>query len=274
MGIFTAILVGLSLLGSGVWHGVDRTARTKRGTHDKRTYLLWAGPNSTLVPRGEHCDFTLFAVVGNGDQQRLIWSDAGEQLVDWSWKHAVTLVAQTQRTYLATFIDPVTREEHCREVRLTCADRFGRYLPEGPQEASRCRRHDAYTPKQGKGRLSLNLWAPRIVPLHFTPNGQGYGIVHAAVEIQGAVTEEWYCPRIEWRVYPGRQSDLAVVSSEESDCAPWPPTETPRPRWSRDFTLAEGGWTIEVRLVKMRRTIATKHVYVYVGGRDMNDWVQ
>jgi len=76
-------------------------------------------------------------------------------------------------------------------------------------------------------------------------------------EIHGPITEEWYCPKVEWTWPDGTHS------SEESDCPPFGEGEGPH-FWSNSVLIGKGEHTFEVEFSKARRTVARARATVEV----------
>jgi hypothetical protein len=89
------------------------------------------------------------------------------------------------------------------------------------------------------------------------------GTITLLAELRGQITEEWYCPGVEWEI--GEVGD-AVKSSHEADCLPYPEGLADQPRrFTKRITLPEGRFSVRVRLVKAGKVIAQDSAMVEIG---------
>jgi hypothetical protein len=107
---------------------------------------------------------------------------------------------------------------------------------------------------QAKPKLKLTI-TPRIgvaAPPYF--------VIPARLRayIEGPITEEWYCPRVEWHWSDG------TVSVEESDCPPWEEGIEGETSWTRRVNLGQGLHVIAVKLIKGEKTLARTEVTIEV----------
>lgn len=107
-------------------------------------------------------------------------------------------------------------------------------------------------PKQPKLILTAS---PRIA---LAEAGSESAKVRFRATILGEITEEWYCPEIEWTWSDG------ATRREQEDCAPWDAGEEGPTSWVQTKRLGRGENLIVVRLLKGGKLLAQQEVYVEV----------
>jgi hypothetical protein len=120
---------------------------------------------------------------------------------------------------------------------------------------------DAAVPNQksrtGDPRLALR--SPNFVLAH--PGTNGADVVVSA-EIEGELTENWYCPAVRFEWPDGSASKM------EADCAPWPPEDISKAerKWKRSHWFPAGEWTVRVVLSRSGKDFARQEVRVIIKG--------
>jgi hypothetical protein len=118
----------------------------------------------------------------------------------------------------------------------------------------------------GMGAASIaRTGGPRLVVKVRPPIGlaspQSGARMTLTARIEGAMTEEWYCPKIEW-IWPD-----GTVSKAEEDCDPWEPGEDGPLVWTQVRYFAAGDSPVDVELSKRGKLIAREQVMVQVAGQ-------
>lgn len=94
-------------------------------------------------------------------------------------------------------------------------------------------------------RLDLR-WSPRLP----VSNVQGLAMVTLTAEVLGGMTEDFYCPEVEWEYTDGSRSVY------ESDCEPWDRATCFERRWTKRMQLGRGAHRVVVTLRKGGRLVA------------------
>jgi hypothetical protein len=119
----------------------------------------------------------------------------------------------------------------------------------------------------GMGAASIaRTGGPRLVVTVFPRIGmaspQQGARMSLTARIDGTVTEEWYCPQVEW-IWPD-----GTVSKHEEDCVPWGEREDDGPVvWTQVRYFAAGDSPVDVELGKQGKVIAREQVMVTVAGQ-------
>jgi hypothetical protein len=262
-----------------LWNGRDPTAQVRLGKPARGFYTWSSAPAYVVAGPDNICHATIF---GASLGQRVVRAqvDGIERELDWSWAVDVDARPFERRTTIARYLDPVGGAElACHETSFVCVPDVGW---DGKTRVSVSNGKPcapaAIAPKQkNDGPPHLEFAHPaQVLTSRYVPGVQ-YMVGHAVfvAEIRGRITENWYCPRVEW-IFPlasGPNPALTSTSAHEEDCEPYTPERAARQprRLTASHWFPEGTWTVEVRLLKADRLIARKTATVQVGQSDPNE---
>lgn len=244
--------------------GLDpRPHGDKRGAPVETFYRTWTSTAPMHLTEGDTCPVVFFAMT-NSKRAVRARLDGEEQLLDTSWTKEVAVRAGRRRHFKAEFIDAESgRLLACQEVNVRCYGRWTSLDLEDERAAPPCT-PDAKVPKKNLGDARLVLTAP---PMTMSIAGEAYATVIVTAEIQGEITEDWYCPgiRFDW------PDDTHSV--RESDCVPFSSMEAKDivRRWPTAHHFPAGTWKVRACLFRTEKDFACAETTVRVIGTDDYD---
>jgi hypothetical protein len=239
----------------------DPTSRSKIGKPAPDEYRTWTSRPWIAVSDRETraCDATFFALSTARRPVRLIAGGA-EQILDTSWSFERRLREGERRTVAFDFRNPEGGASlSCQEQTLTCYPANG-IAAQTEVVEGRCAPLPK-APRRKAEKQALVGHAPPFVPIDL---GIGGAYVDVTFEIQGVISEEWYCPAI--TVYWPEGAE----SVRESDCATFPGDPDYRFRWPFNHGFPGGEWNVKACIAKSGRQLACTVVKVRVVGGDLS----
>jgi len=257
---FFILLGGMTAppLVKGVVAGKDPSSRSKFGEPARQEYRTWASRMSPAQADADGtCQTTFFAMSTRNAVVRARL-DGVEQGLDWSFSKAVLIPAGTRQHFKAEYLSPVGGEVlACHEVDVACYGKAWSELRDA-RNAAPCA--EVQTPNQksrtGDPRLVLR---GGMTLAHPATNGADMVV---SAEIEGLLTEKWYCPAVRFEWPDGSESKM------EADCAPWPPEDLSKAerKWKRSHWFPAGEWTVRVVLSRSGKDFARQEVRVIIKG--------
>ncbi len=224
----------------------------------------------------EGCDAVVFAVTGGGRVLRAVIGGV-EQNVDSSWSTDVHADKNTRREVNVRYLDPRSGAElACHRVSFTCV---GEYSWRGVPDANVVTGAPCILAapvgngidQSGSPRLVI-MPVNRVMANQYVQTARGGFMVGSFVvvaEVRGQITEDWYCPGVEW-LEPqteGYSPSLVLRHYAEADCGAYSQAAAAKQerRITRRFTMPEGNWEIKLQLRRGDRIVAVQTTMVTVG---------
>lgn len=219
-------------------HGGDQATRSHLGKPEPIEYQAWTSTPWIQAARPEPpgelaCRGSLYASTTGRTAVR-VRVDGAEQLLDTVTRLDYEVPPGTRRNWRVEFLDPIGGAPlSCQQPSLACYDPLRGTVEK--EEGEKCE-GGAF------GRVTETdhtAGGPRLALLYtrfaFGHSMSGAYRFRLSVRVDGALTEEFWCPRVVVR-WPD-----ATESSKESDCAPWDGSQVgERQSWDFEHVVGPG----------------------------------